>query len=215
MFRIYSKYRMKAALTQWREKEYENICMLQMQTNEEMATMVSEHSIRRENIKQHQVAVKSGRVAKQSCRDWFAAWQVYASEERDTRLRSQNLKMALDARAGAKALRKWRARTEKTQQMRAFLKRGKFVKRQANLRSCFQAWRTENRNQTNLTNKLHAALENLRNLSCQGAFDLIKRWAAEKHSRNGHNKEKGRNVLIRGLENFNETKLRAYFNKMR
>ena len=51
MFRIYSKYRMKAALTQWREKEYENICMLQMQTNEEMATMVSDFSIQRENIK--------------------------------------------------------------------------------------------------------------------------------------------------------------------
>ena len=55
---------MKSAMTQWREKEYENICMLQMQTNEEMATMVSDHTIQRENIKKHQVAVKSGRVAK-------------------------------------------------------------------------------------------------------------------------------------------------------
>ena len=64
MFRIYSKYRMKAAMTQWREKEYENICMLQMQTNEEMATMVSDFSVQRENIKKHHVAVKSGRVAK-------------------------------------------------------------------------------------------------------------------------------------------------------
>ena len=69
--------------------------------------------------------------------------------------------------------------------MRAFLKRGKFVKKQCNLKSAFDAWRTENRNERALTNKIYAVMENLRNLSCQSGFDMIKRYALEKHSRNG------------------------------
>lgn len=69
--------------------------------------------------------------------------------------------------------------------MRAFLKRGKFVKKFANLRSVFIAWKQENRNERAMANKVYAAMENLRNLSCQSGFDMIKRYALEKHSRNG------------------------------
>ena len=76
-------------------------------------------------------------------------------------------------------------RTEKTKQMRAFFKRGKFVKKQMNLRSCYLAWKQENRNERAMANKVYAVMENLRNLSCQSGFDMIKRYALEKHSRNG------------------------------
>lgn len=106
-------------------------------------------------------------------------------------------------------------RAEKTKQMRAFLKRGKFVKRQCNLRSAFLAWKQENRIERALTNKIHAIMENLRNLSCQSAFDMIKRYALERHTRNGRKKLTGRQVLIRACENYTEGKLRMYFNKMR
>ena len=59
------------------------------------------------------------------------------------------------------------------------------MKKQCNLRSAFLAWKTENRNERALTNKIYAVMENLRNLSCQSGFDMIKRYALEKHSRNG------------------------------
>ena len=36
MVNLYNKYRLKAAMTTWREQEYENVVMLQMQTTEEM-----------------------------------------------------------------------------------------------------------------------------------------------------------------------------------
>lgn len=58
-------------------------------------------------------------------------------------------------------------------------------------------------------------MESLRNISCQSAFDLIKRYAAERHNLKGEHKSRGQAKLIRAFENFNETKIRAYFNKMR
>ena len=72
---------------------------------------------------------------------WFSAWQVYASEERDCRMRTEKLRDALKARKVAQALRKWRQRKETTVKMREFLKKGKFIKRQLNLKSGFHAWR--------------------------------------------------------------------------
>ena len=44
---------------------------------------------------------------------------------------------------------------------------------------------------------------------------MIKRYAAEKNSLNGENKSKAEKALIRCFSNYNEGKLRAYFNKMR
>lgn len=66
-----------------------------------------------------------------------------------------------------------------------------------------------------MTNKVYAQMENLRNLRLQSAFDLIKRYAAETFSKNGENKKKGQDVMVRFFMGFNETKLRAYFYKMR
>ena len=57
-------------------------------------------------------------------------------------------------------------------------------------------------------------MENLRNLSCQSGFDMIKRYALEKHSRGEQNKVKSWAIIKRSIENYNEGKLRAYFNKM-
>ena len=58
-------------------------------------------------------------------------------------------------------------------------------------------------------------MASLQNFNQQSAFDLIKRYAAEKNSRNGRKKEGGKALMIRAFANYNETKLRAYFNKMR
>ena len=67
-------------------------------------------------------------MEKRTLQDFFTALQVYASEERDCRMRTKNLKEALRGRKIAQALRKWKARKETTQKMRAFFKRAKFVK---------------------------------------------------------------------------------------
>ena len=75
--------------------------------------------------------------------------------------------------------------------MRAFLKRGKFIKKNLNMKSAFTAWRQENKIERAFTNKIHTFMENVRNLNCQSAFDLIKRYATEKNTRNGKNKTKG------------------------
>lgn len=91
--------------------------------------MQQDWQIKKSNIKKHHTAVRSARVEQKTVKNWFVAWQVYASEERDCRMRTQNLRQALNAKAVAKAIRKWRLRSEKTKQMRAFLKRGKFVKK--------------------------------------------------------------------------------------
>lgn len=130
-------------------------------------------------------------------------------------MRTQNLRQAIQCKAAAKALQKWRMRSEKTKQMRAFLKRGKFVKKQMNLRSAYLAWKQENRNERAMSNKVHAVMENLRNLSCQSGFDMIKRYALEKHSQRGNNKVKAHAMMVRACNNFAEGKLRAYFMKMR
>ena len=123
--------------------------------------------------------------------------------------------MALKCRQGARALRLWKMRCEKTKQMRSFFKRGKFVKKQMNLKSCFLAMKNENRNERRFTNRIYAIMENMRNLNTQSAFDLIKRYAAEKASRNGQNKLKAKDIMIRACENYNECKVRVAFNKMR
>ena len=49
-------------MTKWREQEYHNVMMLQMETTNEMNSMVEAHSCTRENIKKHHTAVKSART---------------------------------------------------------------------------------------------------------------------------------------------------------
>lgn len=88
MLRLWSKYRLKAAMHQWREQEYQNICMLQMTTMEESNQIKQDFEVKRENIKKHHVAVKSARMDKKTLQDWFTGWQVYASESRDCKMRT-------------------------------------------------------------------------------------------------------------------------------
>ena len=57
-----------------------------------MGQMQEDWQVKKSNIKKHHVAVKSARADKKSIKDWFVAWQVYASEEKDCRLRTQNLR---------------------------------------------------------------------------------------------------------------------------
>jgi len=61
--------------------------------------MIEAHDVKRENIKKHHTMVKSARVQKKTLKDWFVGWQIYASEERDTKMRTKNLKEALRGRA--------------------------------------------------------------------------------------------------------------------
>ena len=53
--------------------------------------MTEAHNVHREKIKKHHAAVKSARTTKRTVADWFRAWQEYASESRDIRLRTQAL----------------------------------------------------------------------------------------------------------------------------
>ena len=115
----------------------------------------------REKIKKTQVAVKCARNDKGTLQKWFSGWQQYAGEERDIRMRTENLKQALKARAVSKALVKWQMRAQATAKMRAFFRRGKFVKRQLNMKSCFQAWRRENANERSFSNKIKAFMESM------------------------------------------------------
>ena len=55
----------------------------------------------------------------------------------------------------------------------------------------------------------------MRNLRLQQAFDLIKRYAAEKFSKGNEHKSQAEKALIRCFMNYNEGKLRVGFNKMR
>jgi len=112
--RTYSKFRLKAAMSKWREHEYFNVCALQISTAEEMNQVVDDFAVKREKIKQHHTAVMSAKVEHRTCREWFAAWQEYASEERDTRLRTKNLREALKSRQISLAITKWNLRTQKT-----------------------------------------------------------------------------------------------------
>jgi len=98
-------------MTKWRETEYQNVVMLQMETTTEMNSMIEAHSVKRANVKKHHAAVKSARTNQKTLKDWFVGWQIYASEERDTKMRTKNLQQALHARAVSKALRKWNLRT--------------------------------------------------------------------------------------------------------
>ena len=99
--------------------------------------------------------------------------------------------------------------------MRAFFQKGKFLKRQANMKSCFKAWRLQNRIERTFSNRLYAQMENLRNLRCQQACDLIKRYANEMHSKKGEHKSIAEKALIRCFGNYNEGKLRIAYFKMR
>ena len=47
MYRIFSKYRCKAALSKWREHEYFNMTQLVAQTEEECNQMVEAHNVHR------------------------------------------------------------------------------------------------------------------------------------------------------------------------
>ena len=74
--------------------------------------------------------------------------------------------------------------------MRGFLRRSKFVKSAASLRRTFNGWRQLKNNEKNFGHRLTALLEGIRNVNTQQAFDMIKRYAAERHVRGGKNKDK-------------------------
>ena len=50
---------------------------------------------------------------KKTLQDWFTGWQVYASESRDCKQRTEKLKQAIRAKKIQKALMRWKMRTEK------------------------------------------------------------------------------------------------------
>jgi len=89
--RSYKKFRMKAAISKWREHEYHNMVVLIEETNQELNTMKEDFSVHRENIKEHHTAVRSAKKKQRTLADYFSALQVYASEERDIRMRTKNL----------------------------------------------------------------------------------------------------------------------------
>ena len=99
--------------------------------------------------------------------------------------------------------------------MRGFLRRSKFVKSKASLRRTFNAWRRLKNNEKNFGHRLTALLEGIRNVNTQQAFDMIKRYAAERYIRGGKNKDKSLAKVQRCLMNQAEFSLRAYFNKLR
>lgn len=76
--------------------------------------MKEDFSVHKENIKLHHTAVKNARKQQRTTADWFSAWQIYASEERDTRMRTKNLREIMRAKQGSKALKKWNMRVQKT-----------------------------------------------------------------------------------------------------
>mmetsp|Transcript_33490 Transcript_33490/g.39343 ORF Transcript_33490/g.39343 Transcript_33490/m.39343 type:complete len:145 (-) Transcript_33490:1145-1579(-) len=104
--------------------------------------------------------------------------------------------------------------SEKTVQMRAFLRRSKFVRAGITLRSTFRAWKQLKTNEKNFGHRLTVLMEGIRNVNTQSAFDMIKRYAAERTTRGGKNRDKGIAKMQRCLGNFSEFRLRAYFNKM-
>ena len=55
--------------------------------------------------------------------------------------------------------------TEKTLQMRGFLRRSKFVKSAASLRRTFNGWRQLKNNEKNFGHRLTALLEGIRNVN--------------------------------------------------
>lgn len=50
--------------------------------------MQQDWQIKKKNIKKHHTAVRSARVEQKTAKNWFVAWQVYASEEKDCRMRT-------------------------------------------------------------------------------------------------------------------------------
>ena len=60
--------------------------------------------IHRQNIKKHHAAVMNSRNKNRTLVDWISAWQAYASEERDTKMRTKNLTELLGAKNSKKAL---------------------------------------------------------------------------------------------------------------
>jgi len=58
----------------WREHEYENVVMLQIQADEQKTQMVDSFAVTRENVKKHHTAVMSAKTEKRTLRDWFSAW---------------------------------------------------------------------------------------------------------------------------------------------
>ena len=72
--RMYEKFRMKAAISKWREHEYHNMLVLTEETNMEFNSMKQEFSVHRENIKEHHTAVKSAKKKQRTLADWFGAW---------------------------------------------------------------------------------------------------------------------------------------------
>ena len=109
----------------------------------EMESIKNDFELKKENIKSHHTAVQSGRQHKKGLSIWFDNWRKFTTEEKDIRERFEKVKDALDCKRGKTALKKWKERTDTTTKMRAFLRRGIFVKKQANLKTTFLAWKQE------------------------------------------------------------------------
>ena len=58
-------------------------------------------------------------------------------------MRTAEVRDAYNCYKVKRAIKKWHARTETTHRWRHFLNKGKFVKKQINTRTVFQAWKRE------------------------------------------------------------------------
>ena len=202
-------------MSKWRQHEYCNMVVLIEEADQELAQIKEDHSVHRENIKQHHTAVKSAKKNQRTLADWFSAWQVYASEERDIRMRTQNLREIINAKKASKALKKWQMRMQKTHQMQAFMKRADFIKRAITIKACFNAWSKRKTRDKSMAGRVTALMEGLRNVNSQQAFDMIRRYASEKGKRQIKHKNKALAKMERCLENTIEFRLRYFINKWR
>ena len=59
------------------------------------------------------------------------------------RIQTEKVREAYNCYKVKRAIMKWHARTETTHRWRHFLKKGKYVKKNINTRTIFQAWKRE------------------------------------------------------------------------
>lgn len=142
-------------------------------------------SAKKESIKVHHTAVCSGRQGKKTLQMWFENWRKFAHEQRDTRERTTKVEKALYAKRARNALQKWKSRAEVTQKMRSFLKRGKFVKKRANLKSTFKAWYEIFKIEKNFALKMANFGNSVRLWSLNTGFGALKERARDVKERRG------------------------------
>ena len=91
---------------------------------------------------------------------------------------------------------KWKNRKDATLKLRHFLDKGKFVKRCANKRTVFEAWKREYIIDRQVAYKTKNVMKNLQNLSMQSAFDLIRSYVLIKAKSNANKKANGQEKMI-------------------